>query len=69
MGRPISGQIQYILYGYNYIVSTEHDYNYNLNFSEGDVITSGATLYLNEFKEPETINGVVQTPKVIIAYV
>jgi hypothetical protein len=51
------------------ITGIVNDYNYNLNFSEGDVITSGATLYLNEFKEPETINGVVQTPKVIITYV
>lgn len=50
------------------ITGIVNDYNYNLNFSEGDVITSGTTLYLNEFKEPETINGVTQTPKVIITY-
>ena len=50
------------------IESITNEYGFNLNFSEGDVITEGTTLYLNEFKEPETINGVIQTPKVIITY-
>lgn len=50
------------------IESVANEYGFNLNFSEGDVITEGTTLYLNEFKEPETINGVIQTPKVIITY-
>lgn len=50
------------------IESITNEYGFNLNFSEGDVITEGTTLYLNEFKKPETINGVVQTPKVIITY-
>jgi len=50
------------------ITGIVNDYNYNLNFSEGDVISLGTTLSLNEFKEPEIINGVVQTPKVIITY-
>lgn len=50
------------------IESITNEYSFNLNFSEGDVITEGTTLYLNEFKEPETINGVIQTPKVIITY-
>ena len=50
------------------IESITNEYGFNLNFSEGDVITEDTTLYLNEFKEPETINGVIQTPKVIITY-
>lgn len=50
------------------IESITNEYGFNLNFSEGNVITEGTTLYLNEFKEPETINGVIQTPKVIITY-
>lgn len=50
------------------IESVANEYGFNLNFSEGDIITEGTTLYLNEFKEPETINGVIQTPKVIITY-
>lgn len=50
------------------IESITNEYGFNLNFSEGDVITEGTTLYLSEFKEPETINGVIQTPKVIITY-
>ncbi len=50
------------------ITGIVNSYNFNLNFSEGDVIEPGTVLYLNEFKIPETINGVVQTPKVIITY-
>ena len=50
------------------IESITNEYGFNLNFSEGDVIAEGTNLYLNEFKEPETINGVIQTPKVIITY-
>lgn len=51
------------------VESIVNEYNFNLDFSEGNVISLGTTLSLNEFKEPEIINGVVQTPKVIITYV
>ena len=65
---PVARAQNFVAEGDITIESITNEYGFNLNFSEGDVITEGTTLCLNEFKEPETINGVIQTPKVIITY-